>query len=124
MKNADLEAVKQLAKDWAEIRHGYESASRPVGAQGFRSGCESTKPLKLDNHFDLAARYILIDCKDAETKIRLSALLNRVPQLERVLELAEELCDAVDAQGQDIGGHRGSLIILGELGGAVEAARK
>lgn len=78
--------------------------------------------LKID--FDLAARFILIDCKDAATKIRIAALLNRLPQLERVLQLADELCDAVDAEGEDVGGCRGSLAILRDLGPAVAAARE
>lgn len=82
------------------------------------------KSLVLDNHFDLAARFILIDCKDAATKVRISALLNRLPQLERVLQLADELCDAVDAEGEDVGGCRGSLAILRDLGPAVAAARE
>jgi hypothetical protein len=84
----------------------------------------SPKPLKIDNNFDLATRFILIDCKDAATKIRMAALINHIPQIERVLELASELCDAVDAEGKDIGGCRGSLVILGELGPAVEATRE
>lgn len=41
--------------------------------------------------------------------------------MEAVLRLACELCDAVDAEGDDVGGHRGSLTILRELGLAVRA---
>ena len=44
-------------------------------------------------------------------------------KLEPVLQLASELCDAVDAEDQDIGGHRRSRDILGDLGPAVEAAK-
>ncbi len=44
-------------------------------------------------------------------------------KLEPVLKLAAKLCDAVDAEDIDVGGHRKSLEILGELGPAVEAAK-
>lgn len=43
--------------------------------------------------------------------------------LEPVLKLASELCDAIDAEEADVGGHRRARDILGELGPAVEAAK-
>lgn len=45
--------------------------------------------------------------------------------LERLLsvaKLASELCDAVDEDAEDIGGHRPVHVILGELGPAVDEA--
>lgn len=50
-------------------------------------------------------------------------LLEKIARLQKVHKLAAELCDAVDAEEQDVGGHRGSRVILGELGPAVEAAK-
>lgn len=44
-------------------------------------------------------------------------------KLEPVMKLASELCDAVDAQEEDVGGHRHVNAILSELGPAVEAAK-
>lgn len=35
-----------------------------------------------------------------------------------VHKLVDELCEAVDLEMEDIGGHRGSLVILKELGPA------
>jgi hypothetical protein len=45
-------------------------------------------------------------------------------ELLKVLKLATELCDSVDAAEEDIGGHRSPTAILGELGPAVDAANK
>jgi SOS-response transcriptional repressor LexA len=41
-----------------------------------------------------------------------------------LIRLSAELCDAVDAAGEDIGGHRGSLEILRDLGPATDAAMR
>lgn len=46
--------------------------------------------------------------------------VQRYQDLEAVAKLAGELCDAVDAEADDIGGHRPSREILGELGPAVD----
>lgn len=46
----------------------------------------------------------------------------RAKAAEAVVKLADELCNAVDAEAEDIGGHRKSLTILAELGPAVDAA--
>lgn len=40
--------------------------------------------------------------------------------LKVVAQLASELCDAVDEDAEDIGGHRPVHVILGELGPAVD----
>jgi hypothetical protein len=44
--------------------------------------------------------------------------------LTRFVGLVEELCDAVDSEGHDIGGHRGSLTILREIGPLIEGTRE
>lgn len=43
--------------------------------------------------------------------------------VEKVLNLVEELCDAVDAEAEDIGGNRGSLTILRDIGPLIAAAK-
>lgn len=43
--------------------------------------------------------------------------------LEKVLRLADELCDAVDNEADDIGGSRPSLEIVRDLAAAVDAAK-
>ena len=40
----------------------------------------------------------------------------RLETLERIAELAAELCNAVDCESEDIGGARPSLVILREIG--------
>lgn len=44
--------------------------------------------------------------------------------LETVLRLSDELCTAVDCEAEDVGGQRTSGTILGELGPAVDQAKK
>lgn len=46
--------------------------------------------------------------------------VKRYEELEAVAKLASELCDAVDEDAEDIGGHRPVHVILGELGPAVD----
>jgi hypothetical protein len=46
-----------------------------------------------------------------------------VARFQTVVRLADELCEAVDREGEDIGGSRGSLVILRELGPAVDKAK-
>lgn len=41
-------------------------------------------------------------------------------ETEAVVKLAAEFCDAVDAESEDVGGHRPSHVILAELGPAVD----
>jgi len=41
---------------------------------------------------------------------------DRLKLLERIAKLTSELCDSVDAQEEDIGGHRNAMDILAELG--------
>lgn len=43
-----------------------------------------------------------------------------IESLQAVAKLASELCDAVDEDAEDIGGHRPVHVILGELGPAVD----
>jgi len=60
--------------------------------------------------------------------VQIAALMveagTRIEALEKVQALAIELCDAVDAAEFDVGGSRPLKAIIGELGPAVEAARK
>ncbi len=65
---------------------------------------------------------------DKETADDICDLMNMAydrgrEKLEPVFKLASELCDAIDAEEADIGGHRRARDILGELGPAVEAAK-
>lgn len=48
----------------------------------------------------------------------------RLRLLEQLLCLASELCHAVDAEGEDIGGNRGSLTILKDIGPLVDQIKK
>ena len=41
---------------------------------------------------------------------------DRLETLERIAELASELCNAVDCESEDVGGARPSLVILQEIG--------
>ena len=41
---------------------------------------------------------------------------DRLETLERIAELASELCNAVDCESEDVGGARPSLVILREIG--------
>lgn len=45
---------------------------------------------------------------------------DEIERLQSVAKLASELCDAVDEDAEDIGGHRPVHVILGELGPAVD----
>ena len=48
-------------------------------------------------------------------------LLAVVEAAQRLHVLVDELCASVDAAGEDVGGHRGSLTILKEIGPADDA---
>ena len=48
----------------------------------------------------------------------------QIKRLERVLELADELCVAVDCAEEDIGGPRPIIEILRALGPAVDDAQE
>lgn len=42
--------------------------------------------------------------------------VHRMQLLERVAKLASEMCDAIDAQESDVGGHRNAMSIIEEIG--------
>ena len=49
---------------------------------------------------------------------------DRLETLERIAELASELCNAVDCESEDVGGTRPSLVILRELGPLTDRLEK
>jgi hypothetical protein len=61
---------------------------------------------KIKSSRGLQEHYIVLHCADREAKKRMVGLIERLPQLYRVLALADKLCSAVDAEGEDIRGHR------------------
>lgn len=60
-------------------------------------------------HVDLGQR-ILLACN------LFPALVEALAASKRLVTIVDELCGAVDSEGEDIGGHRGSLTILREIG--------
>lgn len=62
--------------------------------------------------------------KKAQVVVGTPPFITRYQDLELVAKLAGELCDAVDAAEEDIGGHRPIRTILGELGPAVDRVLK
>ena len=56
-----------------------------------------------------AAGYAVVPLEATEAMVEAAAVLHK---------LVDELCASVDAAGDDVGGHRGSLTILREIGPA------
>lgn len=117
-----------LSKDQKlyELKERADKAEQALQFHGFvrcdiaACNCGSWHP-----RYGLPERFRDIEDAFAEADIDLNGrtLLTAIKSLITVATLASELCNSVDAEDMDVGGHRPSAEIFAELGPACDAAK-